>query len=381
MIIREALPNKLPLDSDGLPPCAQSSTPPTHHQVCCTNCKKIWPPIRKSQTTTTDYIRHYKKHHSGYPHSEEMEKEMICRMKNKRSKIQSTPWTTAASSSGTTMHRLGQPFNETTYRRLLTSSLVETNSSFRLVESKSFNKLMQYCNANTPTLSHQTVARDLRKMHDELKPMIKDRFQKHIDSGGHVNITLDAWTSGNKVPYLGITAHWMDSDYDLNDTVIGFKRLRGSHTAENLSSVLIHCLREFGLEEHIRCITSDNHIVNTVMFDIFANKFTYWKKKDGQVRCMAHVMNLSAQRIKQSLKAETLITETEASMAQEATPSERTNTPAGVLKMARRIASKIRASHLLSESLVAQISATKLENVKVLLDMKVRYVINPSTII
>lgn len=88
---------------------------------------------------------------------------------------------------------------------------------------------------------------------------------------------------------------------------------------------------------------------------------------------MAHVMNLFAQKSIQSLKAETLARETEASLAEERTAT-RENFPAGVLKMTRRIASKIRASNNLTEALSAQNAATKLKDVNVLLDMRIRYV-------
>lgn len=297
---------------------------------------------------------------------------MIDRMKNKRIKTQATPWTMAASITST-IRKPGQSFDPRIYRKLLTSLLINSNSSFRLVEGSSSNQLMKYCNTNIPQLSLQTAARYLQKMHPELKPKIKNRFGKHRAIGGKVNITLDAWTSGRKFQYLGITVYWMDSNYDLSDTVIGFKRLQESHTAENLYNILGQCLEEFGLENHIRCITADNYKVNISMFNLFEKAVVYWNKQDGQVRCMAHVMNLSAPKIIQSLKAETLVTETEASMAEQITPTQE-NCPAGLLRMVRRIASKIRASNNLTEALSAPIAATKLKDVKVLLDMKIRYV-------
>lgn len=335
MIIRDAI-----LIPDGKNALEEpTSVSVKQHRVRCTNYSKNWPPITKSQTTTSDYIRHYRKHHLDYPATENDEQQMISHMKNKCVKGQDTPWTFAASSSAG-LRQPGEKLNEQTYRRLLTSFLIDSNSSFHIVESQSFNKLMHYCNSLVPTLSHQTVARDLQSMHAELKPIIVERFAKHIASGGCFIITLNAWTSGNKIPYLGITAHWMDLDWDLNDTVIGFKRLHGSHTAENLCSVLIKCLREFSIENHIQCVTADNHKVNDALFDRLEGQMLGWRKKHGQVRCMAHVMNLAAQKIISSLKAESTVTKSEALMAEEEVGMPESS-PAGVLKMARHIMSKI----------------------------------------
>jgi hypothetical protein len=366
MIIRDTIPIT---DAGGAGEIA-ATVPPQKHLVSCTNCTKIWLPIDRKVTTTTDYIRHYRSHHSDMPATEKDESDMLSRMCNKRSRTEQTPWTLVSSAS--TVRNPGEVFNENTYRRLLTLFLVETNSSFRLIERESFGKLMRYCNGSVPNLSHQTVARDLRRMHDELKPRIQERFHKHVLEGGSFNITLDAWTSGNKIHYLGITAHWMDKDWDLNDTVIGFKRLLGSHTAENLCHTLLKFLREFKIESNIRCITADNHKVNDAMFDRLQARMPGWRKKHGQVRCMAHVMNLAAQKIISSLKAEAQ--ETEASMADEEEGT-RENTPGGVLKMCRRIMSKIRASNLLTEALSSQALAMDLKDLKALMDMRIRWVL------
>lgn len=103
-------------------------------------------------------------------------------------------------------------------------------------------------------------------MHDQLLPDIKNRLQRHVASGGHVNLTLDAWTSSNKIPYLGITVHWMDSAYNLQDCVLGFRRLRGLHTADNLAEVVTDVSKEFNLTGHLLCITADNATVNDKLF-------------------------------------------------------------------------------------------------------------------
>lgn len=48
---------------------------------------------------------------------------------------------------------------------------------------------------------------------------------------------------------------------------------------------------------HIRAITLDNASVNTKMLTILEDSLTGFTVQDGQVRCMAHVINLAAQQI------------------------------------------------------------------------------------
>ena len=52
-----------------------------------------------------------------------------------------------------------------------------------------------------------------------------------ITSGGKIHITLDGWAASNGVPYLGITAHWLGSDFAMmHDIGLDFVRLHGSHS-------------------------------------------------------------------------------------------------------------------------------------------------------
>jgi hypothetical protein len=98
-----------------------------------------------------------------------------------------------------------------------------------------------------------------------------------------------------------------------------------------------------------------------------------WSRKDGHVRCMVHIINLAAQKILKSLKGEATVPEVLLVEA-EAGAQEVDISLSAVLKMTRKIASKIRASNLLWEALEAQCHAVKIIPKKVLLDMRARQV-------
>lgn len=149
MIICEAIPTNN----------RNSSNSYHYHQVCCTNCLKIGLSIPNSQTTTTDYIRHYKKHHSEYTYFEIKEKEMIDPMKNKHIQIQAISWMMVPSIT-ITIQKPGESFDPQIYRKLLTSFLLDSNSPFWLVEGSSFIKLLKYFNAkflNSPIKRQQEI--------------------------------------------------------------------------------------------------------------------------------------------------------------------------------------------------------------------------------
>jgi hypothetical protein len=130
-----------------------------------------------------------------------MEDEILSRLQNKRQRTDDAPWSPTMATSG---HRPpGESFNDKKYRKFLAAFIIETNSTFRIVESTGFNNnLIQYCNAKAEPISRHTILQDIRNLHKELQPMIKAKLAAHTTARWHVSLILDTWTSGSKVPYL-----------------------------------------------------------------------------------------------------------------------------------------------------------------------------------
>ena len=57
------------------------------------------------------------------------------------------------------------------------------------------------------------------------------------------------------------------------------------------------------MTRNVRAITADNASVNTKMLHLLQNDLTGFSVRDGHVRCMAHIINLSAQEMFNHLKA------------------------------------------------------------------------------
>ena len=370
MIIREVIQNS---HSSDIPPTHQAPITNTSksHRVRCCHCSRTWGPYSPSYTTTSGFIRHFQKHHPALPPTEEKEKQYLGAMGVTKRKQTSevtdvTPWTLSGGA-----RTPGQSFDYQVFRKLLVVFIVNTNSSFNLTMSQSFRDLLEYCHPNAKAVSGQTLARDLHQMYREMLPSIKIRLFNHTNKGGRINLTLDAWTSSNRIAYLGITGHWMDSDYVLQNIVLAFSRLQGSHTGENLANVVYETLTLYGIEQSLGCITMDNASVNDKLCKQLEQKLRdfgqAWKWKDGQVRCMPHVLNLAAQKILSVLKAEATIPEEVLAEAEgpgiprighdEESESSNVFAVSPTLRKARQILLKIRASNILGEALERECQA------------------------
>ena len=118
-----------------------------------------------------------------------------------------------------------------------------------------------------------------------------------------MSITLDAWSSSTRIPFLGITGHYIEkSSWQFRSVLLGFERLRGSHTADALSRVTFSVLQRFQLTHHIRAITTDNASTNTKMMRLLEKTLPEFHAKENHIRCMAHIINLAVQELLSHLR-------------------------------------------------------------------------------
>ncbi|CDH61110.1 predicted protein [Lichtheimia corymbifera JMRC:FSU:9682] len=116
---------------------------------------------------------------------------------------------------------------------------------FSIVESNEFQELLRLASRapipNAITLpSRRTLCRGLEAMFD----VYKDRVMQQLESLPDLSYTLDAWTSEQKVPILGVTAQWITDSWEQQSCIIGFEPLSGPHSGANLA--MAFCQRPSG---------------------------------------------------------------------------------------------------------------------------------------
>jgi len=82
------------------------------------------------------------------------------------------------------------------------------------------------------------------------------------ESHGLIHFSFDQWTSPNPLAFLGVVAHYLDDSHRNRITLIGLKRLRGSHSGENMAQLLIELLRDYELINKLRYFVIDNAPLN-----------------------------------------------------------------------------------------------------------------------
>jgi len=227
--------------------------------------------------------------------------------------------------------------------------VIEMNSCFALVESNSFCTLMVYCNRPAITISQRTLQGDIQSIiYKDLFETFRVRLQDHIFTGAKINLQIEVWPSANKHSFLAITAYWIDMGYEMFNTLIGFERPRGSHMAGNPAEVIVKVLNMYGIRESINCITTDNAAVNKGILLDLGLEMQDWSQEDGQIRCLAYMLNLAAQTFLKILRSEAEEGEVDLASAESDDSIHKNEVdPGTTLRKLRQIVIKIQSSNLL----------------------------------
>lgn len=135
------------------------------------------------------------------------------------------------------------------------------------------------------------MSRDIDQLFLDERMKLREFFKT---SGTSVCITIDTWTSLQKLNYMCITAHYVDKDWNLHKKIINFC-LVDSHKGEEMGRQIDGCLREWGIAR-VLAITVDNASANETCIDYLKGRLTtrgcdVVKGEHLHMRCAAHVLN------------------------------------------------------------------------------------------
>eukprot|EP00731_Ephydatia_muelleri_P001200 Em0001g1200a len=163
----------------------------------------------------------------------------------------------------------------------------------KLMDSPEFREFLDYISNGSYEIPHRTKTTLLIDMQYEnvlkkIKAMIADAVS--------VSITTDAASMHTGDSYFAITAHWLDSQWNLMSCMLGVSISNASHTAEEISSIVKGLVNtEFMLENRLDAIASDQG----ANFVAAIRKLIEEGVSEEQVRCSCHKLQLS---IKNSLE-------------------------------------------------------------------------------
>ncbi|KAJ9551686.1 hypothetical protein OSB04_015731 [Centaurea solstitialis] len=188
-------------------------------------------------------------------------------------------------------------YNNDALREQFTKFVIRKALPFDHFDDQDFTAVIQsYMQPGYTQVSRTTLRRDALKMWHMAREKMVLGFQEHRYG---VSLTCDVWTSphGTGYSYLAVTAHWMNQEnWQMMKRTIAFELFGGSHTGNNLFTLLKKVIEHYQLRNKIFAMSFDNASNNTsavpklklLLNPILDGKFFH-------TRCVAHIINLSVQ--------------------------------------------------------------------------------------
>lgn len=241
----------------------------------CKMCKKQ---MKYGQTgCTTTFNRH-------------VDKCLVLHGRTKQRQLQFQP--SDNNSSEVTVANFKYDHNE--MRKVVSHYILVNELPFRHAESFMFDVVMRKATPFWEKISRHMVKQDCISTYEIEKNKLREIFK----TVRKINITTDMWTSSHqKLGYMVVTGHWIDSNWKLNMRVLNFCNVPPPHSGYVISEALFKCLNDWGIVDKIGTLTVDNAKANDVALRNLKQTFSVRKKLsiDGKMfhaRCCAHILNL-----------------------------------------------------------------------------------------
>ena len=118
---------------------------------------------------------------------------------------------------------------------------------------------------------------------------------------GQCSLTADMWSSVNREAFLGLTIHYVDSEWHLRNFLLDIIPFSISHSGMNIAQEIMRVLNEFNIFDKVIALTTDNESAMLVCGRniMMALDSEFSSMTFSHYRCAAHVLNLG---VKQGLE-------------------------------------------------------------------------------
>ncbi|XP_027093797.2 zinc finger BED domain-containing protein RICESLEEPER 2-like [Coffea arabica] len=251
-------------------------------KVQCNHCKELF--AKSTTGATSQHKRHLKAC---------LQKKMAMGEQN-RMKQQVLSFTEGPSDGITSITNFS--YDHAKVRELASHMVLAHEYAFSMMDHVVFNKFMKAVSPFYKKITRQTVKEDCISTYQ----LEKRKLKSVLKSANRVSITTDLWKSGQKIQYMVVTGHFVDSDWVLQKRVLNFCNVPPPHTGVIIADALSKCFIDWGIENKISSITVDNASYNDACVRRLREDFSLRKRlsiagKIFHVRCCAHILNLLVQ--------------------------------------------------------------------------------------
>ncbi|KAK1917077.1 hypothetical protein P3342_001659 [Pyrenophora teres f. teres] len=189
-------------------------------------------------------------------------------------------------------------FSKQRFRFAAVDWLVANNHPISEFETPAFRRLIAIANPLAEAAlwkNHKSVSQYVIRLFDWLRPRVIHELSQSLSK---IHISFNRWTTkGGKRGFLGIVAHYVNSDGKLRDLPIALPQLTGAHSGDRLAEVVLSILEQFSISERtLGYFVLDNASNNDTAVAAIAHELNF-NPIHRRLRCGPHTINLIGQRL------------------------------------------------------------------------------------
>ena len=193
-------------------------------------------------------------------------------------------------------------FKQHIFEEYFLKAFLATNLAFNCSNNLAFRRAFKYSRPGIEIPSPTTLIRHLKRLGNSTV----DEIRTGLPVDGRISLAADAWTSPNKLAFLAIVAYWVSDNWQMEEVLIGFEEIKGSHTGANMAGIINKVLAEYGIQDRILGFTTDGASNNKILTQALNNPLgslsIEWSPIENHIPCMAYVVQLILGAFMSSIK-------------------------------------------------------------------------------
>lgn len=150
---------------------------------------------------------------------------------------------------------------------------------YSIVEDIGFRELVKELDPKYPMVCRQTLTNSIVP---ELFRYSQEAVSNILENIDYVALAVDSWTSRASDAYIGITCHFIDSDWKMNVISLDTVLVTEAENADYVSRVVLDVCDDWGIRNKVVAMVTDEAAVMIKAADISGYK---------HIPCVCHVMN------------------------------------------------------------------------------------------
>ena len=145
-------------------------------------------------------------------------------------------------------------FNQHDFEEYFLKAFLAMNLAFNCSNNLAFHPVFKYIFPGDEIPTPTTLTKHLKQRGKSTL----DDIRTSLPAAANISLAADTRTSPNKLAILAIVAYWISDSSQMEEVLIGFEAISGSHTGANMAGIINDVLARYEIQDTIPGFNTDS---------------------------------------------------------------------------------------------------------------------------